>query len=120
MLDINNTQPGYVLGRLFAALVKTQEDALPGLNRTIKDAFYASASSTPQYVFPRILKLHLHHLAKLDGGRRVNREKQVQEIMSRLTGFPARLDMAQQGLFALGYYHQTQDFFKPKTNEQQH
>lgn len=117
MLDTNNTQPGYVLGRLFAALVKTQEDALPNLNRTIKDAFYASASSTPQYVFPRILKLHLHHLAKLEGGRRVNRERQVQEIMASLSGFPARLNMEQQALFALGFYHQTQDFYKPKTNE---
>lgn len=117
MLDTNNTQPGYVLGRLFAALVKTQEDVLPNLNRTIKDAFYASASSTPQYVFPRILKLHLHHLAKLEGGRRVNRERQVQEIMASLSGFPARLNMEQQAFFALGYYHQTQDFYKPKTNE---
>lgn len=118
MLDTNNTQPGYVLGRLFAALVKTQEDALPGLNRTLKDAYYATASSTPQYVFPRIMKLHLHHLAKLEGGRRVNREKLVQEIMARLAAFPARLTMEQQGLFALGFYHQTQDFFKPKNNEQ--
>lgn len=117
MLDTNNTQPGYVLGRLFAALVKTQEDALGKLNRTIKDAFYASASSTPQYVFPRILKLYLHHLAKLEGGHRVNREKLVQEIMSLLAKIPARLNMEQQALFALGYYHQTQDFYKPKTNE---
>lgn len=68
-------------------------------------------------MFPRILKLHLHHLAKLEGGRRVNRERQVQEIMASLSGFPARLNMEQQALFALGFYHQTQDFYKPKTNE---
>lgn len=118
MLDTENTQPGYVLGRLFAALVKTQEDALPGLNRTIKDAFYATASSTPQMVFPRLMKLHLHHLAKLDGGHRVNREKLVQEIMALLTAIPPRLSMEQQGLFALGYYHQTQHFYTPKTTQE--
>lgn len=118
MLDTENTQPGYVLGRLFAALVKTQEEALPGLNRTMKDAFYASACATPQIVFPRIMKLHLHHLAKLEGGKRVHREKTVQEIMALLSGFPARLTMEQQGLFALGYYHQTQSFYTPKNTEQ--
>lgn len=122
MLDTENTQPGYVLGRLFAALVKTQEDAAAKegrkLNRSIKDAFYASASATPRIVFPRILKLHLHHLAKLDDGHRVNREKLVQEIAARLTTFPPRLTMEHQGLFALGYYHQTQDFFKPKTTQE--
>lgn len=118
MLDTENTQPGYVLGRLFAALVKTQEDALPGLNRTIKDAFYATASATPQMVFPRLMKLHLHHLAKLDGGLRVNREKLVQEIMALLTVIPPRLSMEQQGLFALGYYHQTQHFYTPKTTQE--
>lgn len=117
MLDKNNTQPGYVLGRLFAALVKTQKDALRNLNRTIKEAFYSSASSTPQCVFPHLFDLYRHHLTKLEGGLRVDREKLVQEIVSHLAKIPARLNMEQQALFALGYYHQTQDFYKPDTNE---
>ncbi|MGN0865340.1 MAG: type I-C CRISPR-associated protein Cas8c/Csd1 [Akkermansia sp.] len=116
MLDENNTQVGYVLGRLFALLQKTQDDALPNLNRTIRDAYYASASSSPAYVFPRLFKLYNHHVAKLEGGRRVNREKEMQAVTALLGEFPAHLNTEQQGLFALGFYHQTQALFTKKTN----
>lgn len=117
MLDKDNTQTGYVLGRLFAVLCKTQDDALPNLNRTVRDAFYASASAAPCSVFPRILKTYNHHLAKLEGGKRVNREKLMQEVMSHITTFPAHLNLEQQGLFALGFYHQTQAFYTSSTQE---
>ncbi len=118
MLDTHNTQPGYVLGRLFAILQKTQTDALGKINRTIQDSYYASASATPQSVFPRIMRLYRHHLAKLPNeGAKVNREKLLQEVMGQLTTFPAHLNPEQQGLFALGFYHQTQDFFTPKTTQ---
>lgn len=116
MLDETNTQPGYVLGRLFALLQKTQDDALPGLNRTIRDAYYASASTSPAYVFPRLFKLYNHHVDKLEGGRRINREKDMQAITALLGDFPAHLNLEQQGLFALGFYHQTQAFFTKKNN----
>lgn len=117
MLDESNTQTGYVLGRLFAVLCKTQDDALPNLNRTVRDSFYASASAAPRSVFPRILKTYNHHLAKLEGGRRVNREKLMQEVMSHITTFPAHLSLEHQGLFALGFYHQTQAFFTSSKQE---
>ncbi|MCD7797906.1 MAG: type I-C CRISPR-associated protein Cas8c/Csd1 [Akkermansiaceae bacterium] len=113
MLDTTNTQPGYLLGRLFAALVKTQKDALPDLKRTLRDSFYSSASSTPRSVFPRLLRLYPHHLGKLEGGLKVNRDRLVQDIMEGLSSeFPAHLDLAAQGSFALGYYHQTQAFYR--------
>ena len=80
-LDIDRADPAYRLGRLFSALEKTQTDALgDGLNRTIRDSFYSSASATPRIIFPRLITLHQHHLAKLEGGRRVNRDRLVQEI----------------------------------------
>jgi CRISPR-associated protein Csd1 len=113
-LDTERTDPAYRLGRLFAALEKTQRDALENLNVTIRDRFYGSASATPRAVFPRLLRNYQHHLAKLEGGRKVNREKLVQEILAPLSDFPAHLDLAGQGLFALGYYHQTQDFYTSK------
>lgn len=115
MLDTDNTQPGYLLGRLFAILQKTQTDALGNINRTIQDAYYASASATPQSVFPRILRMYRHNLSKLPNeGAKVSREKLVQEVMGELTGFPAYLTPEQQGLFALGFYHQTQSFYTPR------
>ena len=115
MLDTNNCQPGYVLGRLFAVLQKTQTDALGNINRTIQDTYYSSASSTPRCVFPRLMRLYRHHLAKLShDGAKLKREKLVQEVMAPLSEFPAHLTPEQQGLFALGFYHQTQDFYLPK------
>mgnify|MGYP006287992889 CR=1 len=116
-LDPNRTDPAYRLGRLFAALERTQADALGQVNAPIRDRFYSSASATPRTVFPRLLRTYQHHLAKLEGGRKVNREKLIQEIMDSLDTFPAHLNLAEQGVFAIGYYHQTNAFFQPKENQ---
>ena len=113
-LDETNTNVGYRLGRLFAVLEKIQEEANPGINATIRDRYYGAASSTPVTVFSTLLKLKNHHLSKLENrGRAVNLEKRVGEIMEGLSDFPAQLPIADQGRFAIGYYHQRQDFFKP-------
>lgn len=112
-LDVTNTNPGYRLGRLFAVLEKIQEEASPGINATIRDRFYGSASGTPVAAFPHLMKLKNHHLAKLENrGRAVNLEKIVGEIMDGLDDFPTHLSLQDQGRFAVGYYHQRQDFFK--------
>ena len=42
----------------------------------------------------------------------MNLEKRIGEIMEGLGDFPAQLHLADQGRFAIGYYHQRQDFFK--------
>lgn len=116
-LDRNRTEPAYRLGRLFAALEHTQADALGQVNAPIRDRFYSSASATPRSVFPRLLRTYQHHLAKLEGGHKVKREKLVQEILDPVDAFPAHLNLAEQGLFAIGYYHQRNDFFKSKSTE---
>ena len=116
MLDTENTDPAYLLGRLFSALEKTQEDALGNVNAGIRDRFYSAASATPASVFPRLLRTYQHHLSKLNGGSKVNRERLVQEIMSSIdaTGFPNQFALKKQGVFAIGYYHQRKDFFTKK------
>ena len=116
-LDLNNTNAGYRLGRLFAVLEKIQEEASPGINATIRDRFYGSASSTPVTVFPHLMKLKNHHIAKLENrGRAVNLEKIIGEIVDDVKDFPGHLSLDDQGRFAVGYYHQRQDFFKKKDN----
>lgn len=115
-LDENNSNIGYRLGRLFAVLEKTQEEANPGINSTIRDRYYGGASSTPVSVFSTLLKLKNHHISKLDHkGRAANLEKLIGQIMEAITDFPPNLSMLDQGRFAIGYYHQRQDFFKKKT-----
>lgn len=112
-LDKENTNPAYRLGRLFAALEKIQEEANPGINSTIKDRYYGAASSNPVSVFPTLLKLSNHHLAKLENrGRKTNFEKLLNEIMTDIPpDLPTSLSLQAQGKFAVGYYHQRQDFF---------
>ncbi len=116
-LDKENSNIGYRLGRLFAVLEKIQADANPGLNATIKDRFFGSASSAPITVFGNLLRLAQHHLSKLKKekpGYAINLEKTLQEIVDGLTTFPAHLSMDDQGQFAIGYYHQRQAFFTKK------
>lgn len=118
-LDKSNTNQGYLLGRLFSVLERAQESASPGINATIRDRFYGSASSTPVAVFPHLMKLKNHHIAKLDNkGQAINLEKLMGEIIDGVQDFPSHLDLSDQGRFAVGYYHQRQDFFtkKDKTN----
>ena len=114
-LDTNNTNIGYCLGRLFATLEKIQSEANPGINATIRDRYYGAASGTPIAVFSNLMRLKNHHLAKLaNPGRRVYFEKLVAEIMCDITDFPGHLSLSDQGRFAIGYYHQIQDFYNKK------
>ncbi len=108
-LDKSNTDVGYRLGRLFALLEGLQQAVAPSLNATIRDRFYASASVTPAAVFGNLMRLSNHHLAKLGAdkkGLQVWFEQQIAEIMSGIASFPPHLALEQQGMFAIGYYHQ--------------
>ena len=117
MLDLSNTNPAYRLGRLFAVLEKIQEEASPGLNATIRDRYYGAASSTPVAVFTTLLRLKNAHLKKLPGVRVASFEKLMGEVLGPVTDFPKHLPLPDQGRFALGYYHQRQDFFTKKTDD---
>ncbi len=115
MLDKENKNQGYLCGRLFAALEKIQEEA--NGQHSIRERYMNSASATPAMVFPTILNLSSHHAEKLTEGRNVYFEKLKQEIVDKISadGFPAHLDLQDQGRFFVGYYHQRQDFFEKKT-----
>jgi len=120
-LDLENNNVGYRLGRLFATLEKIQTEANPGINATIRDRFYGAASSTPVTVFGILMRLSNHHLSKLEKekpGVSVIRKQLMGEIMSSISDFPSHLSLADQGRFAIGYYHQTQDLWTKKPNYQ--
>ena len=66
-LNKENCGQAYVCGRLFAVLEKLQRDASSTkLNRTIKDAYFASASAKPAMIFPKLIKLAQNHLNKVN------------------------------------------------------
>jgi len=122
-LDETSTNVPYRLGRLFAILEKVQEEAhQPAkLNATIMDKYYGSASATPRSVFSILLKLKVHHLRKFTPqmqGLAITREKAIAAILDGVNiadgGFPAHLNLEDQGLFALGYYHQRTSLWAKK------
>jgi CRISPR-associated protein Csd1 len=121
-LDKTYDNMGYVLGRLFAVLERIQEQAQGGhLNKTIRDTYFGAASSSPVVTFRRLQDLAVHHLAKIRnaGGNAVWLERLLGEVNDLLppTGIPATLSLDDQGRFAVGYYHQRQDFFRKKETE---
>lgn len=107
-LDESFTNVAYRLGRLFAVLEKLQQEAIPGANATIKDRYFGSASATPRAVFPILLRLAQHHISKIKYGYIY--DKRIQDILDgvdlAMGGFPTHLNLEEQGLFVLGYYHQ--------------
>lgn len=110
-LDTENSDPAYRLGRLFAVLERTQSAALPGINATIKDRYFAAASATPLRVFPGLIKNNTHHLALLRKGEKGGLahwlDRQMGEIWDGLpANLPRSLTLEDQGRFVAGYYHQ--------------
>ena len=114
-LNPDSTNVPYNLGRLFSVLEAVQSSANPGINTTIKDKYFNSASATPAVVFPVLVNLAQKHLKKLDSGLRTHYDKQITGLLSKLgERYPSRLNLPQQGSFQLGYYHQTQSRFEKK------
>lgn len=107
-LDKTNRSQAYLCGRLFAVLEKLQKEAFNNsLNRTIKDAYFASASAKPALVFPILIRLAQSHLKKVKDPDSYNRV--LGEIMDGLNGeFPETFRLMDQGRFIVGYYQQAQ------------
>lgn len=125
-LNEENSNVAYRLGRLFAVLEKAQGDAFRlesgnEINSTIKDKYFGSASTSPRYVFPVLIKLSRHHISKFkQTSWKVKTEQRIQEILETVPEIPAYLNSEEQGMFILGYYHQRMDLYKKneKTEEQ--
>lgn len=116
-LDVHSTNPGYLLGRLFAVLEGAQRLALGSqVNATIRDRYYGSASATPALVFPVLLRNTQNHMSRIrkdKPGAAIHIERDIQEVIDKLPGeFPKHLAMQDQGRFAIGYYHQAQARFQ--------
>lgn len=119
-LNEESTNTAYVLGRLFSVLEQIQEAANPDINSTIKDRYFNSAAATPGMVFPVLLKMANHHLRKLNDkkGLKITFEKDITSLEGKITmngqPIPMRMNLTDQGLFILGYYHQTQKRYTKK------
>jgi len=114
MEELNSSveSPAYHCGRLLSVLEEIQEAAIPGVKSTIVDRFFGTASTAPASVFGRLVKGSQSHLGKLrkeKPGYHVKLQQKMAEVMQSIQAFPRTLSLEDQGLFALGYYHQRAD-----------
>lgn len=117
-LNPDSTNIPYTLGRLFAVYEEVQEMANPGINATIKDKYFNSASATPAVIFSILGNLSQKHLRKLEAGQRIYYEKQIAALKGVLgESYPTRLSLPEQGSFDLGYYHQNQFRYTKKEDK---
>lgn len=118
--DQTNYQP-YVLGRIFAYLEDIQTATNPNLNATVKDRYFSSASATPESVFPILWRLKENHIKVLKRdkpGLATNLEQGLGNLMGRIDqSLPKHLNLEDQGVFILGYYHQQQAFYAGKKTD---
>lgn len=108
-LDPNDVRPAYLCGRLLAVLDNIQYRAIKSRNTTIVSRYYGTASSAPATVFGTLMHGARNHLSTLERDQRgawFGLEKQLEDITIGLPSFPMTLTLEEQGLFALGFYHQ--------------
>ncbi len=112
-MDPESSSEGYTLGRLIAVLERLQQAALGNVNASLVDRYFSGASATPKSAFVRLLRNARHHVSKArddpqNGGMAFLLDRLIDDLAGRFkperNGFPAHLDLEQQGLFVLGYY----------------
>ena len=105
-LDEQNESKAYLCGRLFALICQLQHKAQGEVNSSIKDRFFASASSNPSrtmgILFPKVSVYQ-----KKAKGKGAYYTKSITEIAARIgRHFPNKLSLTERGEFALGFYYQ--------------
>lgn len=118
-LNEENKDVPYRLGRLFAVLEKAQSDSNKDvkIKSTINSKYFSSASTTPQVVFPVLIKLAQHHIAKSDWGIKSN--QMIADILYDVDKWPTSLNLEEQGMFMLGYYHQRKANYRKKSSNEE-
>lgn len=121
--DVKNQEPAYVIGRLFAVLEKIQQEAINSKN-TIATKYFSSASTTPKSVIGLLIRNAQHHLAKISSddkkrGLAISYDQRLAEIYGQLKKYPDMLNAEGQAEFAMGYYHEKQDLYTSKKDQEE-
>ena len=109
-LNEEHPNPAYHCGRLIATCQHIQSISIGEPKASMLDRFYASASSSPALVIPRIWRTSLHHLKNIRGRNEALSDdlwKLLREIHSKLKdNMPQMLSLYEQSLFQLGFFQQ--------------
>lgn len=118
MLNDDCTYQPYVLGRLFSVYEALQDEAMPGINATIRDKYFNSAATTPASIFAILTRSSVLYLRKLGIGQKIYFDKMITEITGKITDtLPARHNLEDQEIFYIGYYHQQQKRYEKHNKE---
>ena len=116
-LNRENSNEGYLLGRMFAVMARAQRFAVGDTNATIVGRYIGSLSATPNRVFQTLMRgfhTHLSTLKKKMPGLAVNLSKEMDEIIGKMSGsgqVPKTLSPDEQCEFFIGYHQEREDLW---------
>jgi len=110
-LNTEEKSPAYLYGRLLEVFDEIQYAALGDINAGVVDKFYGTFSAAPALLMARLFANAQNHLRKLKNekpGAFVNLDRKLTELVALLPAQSPKgqLPLREQGLFALGFYHQ--------------
>lgn len=119
-LNKENPNKGYVLGRLFAIMERTQKAAVGDVNTSIRGRYVGAASSTPVRVFQPLLLNYEHHMEKIrrdKPGLGVYLEREFNQAMGMLEAYgdeiiPPTLSMNDQINFFVGCHQEAENLWR--------
>ena len=125
MLNEEIKDRGYLCGRLFAVLERTQELANHETDNVwktdLRSKYMNAAMTTPAIVFPAILANSNYYLDKLSNIKYIEDLKQsiidglaINEKSNPIEFFPKTLSVVEQGNFFVGYYQQRTIFMNKR------
>ena len=106
----------YHCGALVAVYGAIQKTAMPEVNASIIDRYYAAASQTPALVLGQLQRLSIYHLGKIELNRiRESYETRLNQISDAIGDtLPVTLELEDQAYFALGYRQTCSDMAKER------
>ena len=130
-LNTENTNPGYLCGRLLAILEKVQIDASKtgqgesSLNITLAEKMYKGITKEPGRIISECLSDRMHYYKKLRGrnqnGKVVFYEQIIADILGMFgdKGIPKKLTDDEIGHFHIAYAIQRQELYKKRVKEKE-
>lgn len=122
-LDPEHPSSAYHCGRLLAVYDSLQRAALGDVGAGVVQRYYGGALTNPSGVFGQLSRMAQTHLAKLEGGLAYIYSERVAAVHNGIGGkggnapsFPSALDLDEQALFALGFWHQVAVNNKERTD----
>lgn len=98
-------EAAYHCGSLMAVYAAIQSEAMPEVNVSVVQRYYASCIQAPKLVLGQLSKLNVHHLAKLKDAAAKAWRIRLGEVNTAIGDvIPTTLNLEKQSYFALGYY----------------